>query len=63
LERHAEGHLVRPRRFNGLPYNGINVLMLTGTARTRKGRIARRDELTLAFPFLSADQIGGIVAL
>src|SRR5208283_1070412 len=25
---HTEGRIVRPRRFNGLPYNGINVLML-----------------------------------
>jgi antirestriction protein ArdC len=25
---HAAGRIVRPRRFNGLPYNGINVLML-----------------------------------
>ena len=29
---HAEGRIVRPVRFNGLPYNGINVLMLWGVA-------------------------------
>ena len=29
---HAEGRIVRPRRFNGLPYNGINVLMLWSAA-------------------------------
>lgn len=29
---HAEGRIVRPLRFNGLPYNGINVLMLWGAA-------------------------------
>jgi hypothetical protein len=28
----AEGRIVRPRRFNGLPYNGINVLMLWSAA-------------------------------
>ncbi len=26
------GRIVRPRRFNGLPYNGINVLMLWSAA-------------------------------
>ena len=29
---HTEGRIVRPRRFNGLPYNGINVLMLWSAA-------------------------------
>jgi antirestriction protein ArdC len=29
---HADGRIVRPRRFNGLPYNGINVLMLWSAA-------------------------------
>ncbi len=29
---HAAGRIVRPRRFNGLPYNGINVLMLWSAA-------------------------------
>jgi antirestriction protein ArdC len=30
--KHADGRIVRPRRFNGLPYNGINVLMLWSAA-------------------------------
>jgi antirestriction protein ArdC len=29
---HAAGRIVRPRRFNGLPYKGINVLMLWSAA-------------------------------
>jgi len=29
---HTEGRIVRPRRFNELPYNGINVLMLWSAA-------------------------------
>ena len=29
---HADGRIVRPLRFNGLPYNGINVLMLWSAA-------------------------------
>ncbi len=29
---HTEGRIVRPRRFNGQPYNGINVLMLWSAA-------------------------------
>ena len=31
----TEGRIVRPRRFNGLPYNGINVLMLWSAALER----------------------------
>lgn len=30
--KHTAGRIVRPRRFNGLPYNGINVLMLWSAA-------------------------------
>lgn len=29
---HTDGRIVRPLRFNGLPYSGINVLMLWGAA-------------------------------
>jgi antirestriction protein ArdC len=32
---HAAGRIVRPRRFNGLPYNGINVLMLWSAVMER----------------------------
>jgi len=31
---HTDGRIVRPLRFNGLPYSGINVLMLWGAALT-----------------------------
>ena len=29
---HTDGRIVRPLRFNGLPYSGINILMLWGAA-------------------------------
>ena len=32
---HAAGRITRPLRFNGTPYNGINVLMLWGAAMER----------------------------
>jgi antirestriction protein ArdC len=32
---HAAGRISRPLRHNGLPYNGINVLMLWGSAQAR----------------------------
>lgn len=41
---HAAGRIVRPRRFNGLLYNGINVLMLWSAAM-EKGYSAYMDDL------------------
>ena len=32
---HADGRIVRPLRFNGIPYNGINVLMLWSAAQEK----------------------------
>jgi antirestriction protein ArdC len=52
---HAAGRITRPLRSNGIPYQGINVLMLWGTAM-EKGYAA-----PLWLTFKQAQALGGMV--
>lgn len=40
---HAAGRITRPLRFNGLPYQGINVLMLWGEAVASEGDLDYKE--------------------
>ena len=42
---HAAGRITRPLRSNGIPYRGINVLMLWSEAMTKGLRRADLDDL------------------
>ena len=43
---HAAGRITRPLRGNGIPYKGINVLMLWSAAMEKRLRRAHLDDLT-----------------
>lgn len=43
---HAAGRITRPLRFNGVPYQGINVLMLWPRHESRKQSGTRRDRIS-----------------
>ncbi len=52
---HAAGRITRPLRFNGEPYNGINVLMLWGAA------VERGFAAPIWMTFRQAKELGGHV--
>jgi antirestriction protein ArdC len=52
---HAAGRITRPLRFNGMPYQGINVLMLWGEA------VAKGFAAPIWMTFKQAQEIGGHV--
>ena len=53
---HAAGRITRPLRFNGLPYQGINVLMLWGEA------VAKGFAAPIWMTFRQAQELGGACA-
>ena len=52
---HAAGRITRPLRFNGVPYQGINVLMLWGEA------VAKGFSAPIWMTFKQARELGGFV--
>jgi antirestriction protein ArdC len=52
---HAAGRITKPLRFNGVPYQGINVLMLWGEA------MAKGYSAPLWMTFKQAHELGGHV--
>ncbi|MBL29447.1 MAG: antirestriction protein, partial [Rhodospirillaceae bacterium] len=52
---HAAGRITRPLRFNGTPYNGINVLMLWASA------VERGFAAPIWMTFKQAKELGGHV--